>query len=311
MIIFLYGEDTFSSRQKLNEIIEEYKKANKKGLSLRYFDAKNLSFLDLKNELQQSSIFAEKKLIVLADAFLNQKFKDDFLENTKKFSFGENIIVFFQGSKVDARDRFLKYLKKEAKTQEFQPLEGEKLETWVDDEFAKFGGRAGKEVQKKLIEYVGSDLWQMENEIKKLASFKGKDVIGSKDIDLLVSPKIDLDIFEAIDAIAQKNRKKAISLMHNHLEKGDSPVYLIYMINYQFRNLLLVRDLIDKNYPYYHAVKATGLKPFVLRKSWELAQKFSFPELKKIYQKIFQADFSIKTGKLKPEVAIDSLLCDI
>ena len=35
------------------------------------------------------------------------------------------------------------------------------------------------------------------------------------------------------------------------------------------------------------------------------------PQLKKIYQKIFQVDFDIKTGKIEPETALDLLLAEI
>ena len=35
------------------------------------------------------------------------------------------------------------------------------------------------------------------------------------------------------------------------------------------------------------------------------------PELKKIYQKIFQIDLDIKTGKIEAETALDLLLAEI
>ena len=46
MTILLYGLDTYRSRQKLNEIIENYKKVRKSGLNLRFFDGKELDFPD-------------------------------------------------------------------------------------------------------------------------------------------------------------------------------------------------------------------------------------------------------------------------
>ena len=100
-------------------------------------------------------------------------------------------------------------------------------------------------------------------------------------------------------------------LLKAHLEKGDNPLYLFSMINYQFRNLLVVKDLIERNRPYYTISKTSNLHPFVVRKSYEQAGKFSFPELKKIYRKIFQVDLAIKTGKINPETGLDLLLSEI
>jgi DNA polymerase-3 subunit delta len=151
----------------------------------------------------------------------------------------------------------------------------------------------------------------MNNEIKKLVSFKSKRRIEAEDVELLVKPKIEADIFKTIDAIAQKNKKQALFLIHKHLEKGDSPLYLLSMINFQFRNLLMIKDLIEKNRPYYAILKTTKLHPFVVKKSWQLANKFTFQELKKIYQKIFQADLSIKTGKIEPKITLELLLAEL
>jgi DNA polymerase III delta subunit len=55
----------------------------------------------------------------------------------------------------------------------------------------------------------------------------------------------------------------------------------------------------------------THLHPFVVKKSYQQANKFTLQELKKIYQKIFKADLDIKTGKITPETALDLLLTEI
>jgi DNA polymerase III delta subunit len=53
------------------------------------------------------------------------------------------------------------------------------------------------------------------------------------------------------------------------------------------------------------------MHPFLVKKSYEQAQKFSLVELKKIYQKIFEVDLGIKTGKIEPETALDLLISRI
>jgi DNA polymerase-3 subunit delta len=163
----------------------------------------------------------------------------------------------------------------------------------------------------KLAEFVGNDLWQMENEIKKLISFKGGKIIKKEDVEILVKSRIETDIFETIDSLALKNKRKALELIHKHLEKGDSPLYLLSMINFQFRNLLIIKDLIEKGRPYYTFQKITQLHPFVIKKSYSQSQRFSLQELKKIYQKIFQVDLNIKTGKLDPQTALDLFIAEI
>jgi len=308
MIIFLYGPDTYRSRQKLNEIVEHYKKIHKSGLNLKYFDGENLNFQDFTDEVRQSSMFKEKKLAILNNVFSNSGFKEKFLKERKKFVGSENIILFYEKEKISEDDSFFLFLKKYSKSQEFKPLEDQKLKNWVKKELKNFGAKINEKALDKFIEFVGNNLWQMANEIKKLVSFKNGKIIEEKDVELLVKPKIESDIFETIDAVASKNRKRALQLLKTHLEKGDSPFYLFSMINFQFRNILIIKDLIERGISPY---SLTDLHLYVIKKSILLSKKFEISELKKIYQKIFQVDLDIKTGKIEPEMALDFLITEL
>jgi len=311
MIILLYGLDTYRSRQKLQEIIEHYKKTHKSGLNLKYFDVENLSFRDFQTQFQQSSMFKETKLFILKNCWQNEEFKEKFLGNTEKIAHSKDLVLLYQEGEIAQSDPLLKSLKKSGKTQEFNPLEGEKLKKWLRKKLEILGAKADQRTLEKLIEFVGNDLWRLSNEIKKLVNYRKDKHFQAEDVELLVKPKIETDIFKTIDAIASKNKRKAFELLKKHLEKGDSPLYLLSMINYQFRNLLIVKDLIEKNLPYYLILKKTQLNPWVVKKSEQQANKFTLAELKKIYQKIFQTDLAIKTGKLKPEIALDILIAEI
>jgi DNA polymerase-3 subunit delta len=310
MIIFLYGPDTFRSRQKLNEIIEYYKKIHKSGLSLKYFDFEKDNFEDFRDALKSSSMFREKKLLILKNLFSNQKAENDFLKNLKEISKSKEIILIYE-KEIDEKSPLAKELKKEAKFQKFELLEGERLKNWVKREFQKYQVKISNEAIEMLINYVGSDLWQMENEIKKLVNFCDKKEIKTKDIELLVKPKIETDIFKTIDAIAAKNKKRALFLIKEHLQVGDSPTYLLAMINFQFRNLLVIRDLIERGKSLTDILRELDLHPFLIKKIYFLAKKFSLEDLKKIYQKIFEVDLNIKTGKIDPETALDLLITEI
>jgi len=313
MIIFLYGKDTYRMRQKFNEIVEQYKKVHKSGLSLKYLDfsEKNALFSDFKDGFRQASMFKEKKLILTINPFSSISFKESFLEQGKSFLDSDDLIVFYQEGEIDKRTSLFKFLLKNAKCQEFKSLTGQKLRAWLKKEFQEYKTDIELNALEKLIDYAGSDLWALSNESKKLASYaKGRE-IKTEDVETLVKSKIEADIFKSIDAIAQRNKKQALKLIHKHLERGDSPLYLLTMINYQFRNLLLVKDFIEKHKPYDVILRKSGLHPFVVKKSYYQCQQFSLAELKKIYQKIFKVDFEIKTGKIEPTMALDLLVTEI
>jgi len=311
MIIFLYGQDTYRLRRKLNEIIEYYKKIHKSGLNLKYLNLSEKGFEDFKDEFQSISMFAEKKLIILEETFTNQNFKENFLKNPKKFVDSGDTILFYEITETPRSGPLFKFLKRYAKSQEFELLEGENLKNWVKKEIENHKVKIDPVALEKLTDYVGNDIWQMANEIGKLVNYKKNKKVEAKDVELLVKPKIEPEIFKTIDAIASKNKKQALELIHKHLEKGDSPLYLLSMINFQFRNLLTIRDLIEKNKSPYTLFKEVKLHPYVIKKSYSQAQKFKIDELKKIYQKIFQVDLAIKTGKVEPGTALDIFIAEI
>lgn len=311
MIIFIYGEDSYRSRQKLKEIIEEYKKVHKSGLNLIQIDAKKTTVRDFIDILKITPMFAETKLIILKNVFSGANFQDEFLKEAKGLIKLKDVIIVFEEDNLDERNKLFKFLKKEAKSQEFKLIDGQKLKAWVEKEFKKYNTSVEPIIIQTLIDFVGNDLWQMANEIKKLVSFKKGKKIKTEDINLLVRPKIENDIFKTIDAIAQKNKKQALGLLQKHLEDGDHPLYLLSMINYQIRNLLIVKDFIEKHKPYDYILKKSGLHPFVVRKTYSQARQFDLKELKKIYQKIFDTDLKIKTGQIEPEMALELLVAGI
>lgn len=309
MIKFIYGKDTYRASQKLREIIEEYKNLNKNKIILSYFDC-GVDFGKFTDEFKTISMFGEKKAAVLTNFFSDLKTQKevlDFLKKYKKTTEKEDLILFYEEEKTEAKSSLFDFLKKNSDFQKFDLLKGRELIHWIEKEFNEYNAKLESGVPEKLAWNTGSNSWQISNEIRKLAAFKNKKIITKGDIDLLVVQKIEPAIFETIDAVSLGDKKRAIALFHNHLEKGDSPFYIFSMIKFQFSNLLSVKDLSEKRAGF------AGLKmhPFVLRKSCQISQRFSLEQLKKIYKKIFQLDIKIKTGKIEPVLAMDILISEI
>ncbi len=316
MIYFLYGEDSYRSKQKLDEIIEGYKKVHKSGLNLIYLDVKESDFADFFDSFRTTSMFLEKKLVILKSLFFAKggsvsDWQEKFLENIKSIKELKDIVVIYEDNPADQRKKLFKALQKSAKCQEFKFLQPAQLRRWVAEEFEKNKAKINPDALPLLLSFVGNNLWRMANEIKKLSDYKKGSVVKKDDVEDLVRPNIDNDIFKTIEALASKNKKQALSLLHKHLDNGDNCLYLLSMIAYQFKNLLIIKDLQDMQKPYSVIIKASYLHPFVVKKSFYLCNKFSFEELKKIYQKIFQIDLDIKTGKIDAETALDLLIASV
>lgn len=311
MIIFIYGQDTYRSRRKLKEIIEHYKRTLGKDLDLKNINGKTVNLKELEDEIQQISMFSKKKLIVMYDALQNSRFKNELFPLVKRLNKLQVLVLFYETSNLSGKDKLFKLLKKEGSSQEFKPLTGNDLRNWAIKEFESFGVAIKKSIVEKMINFIGNDLWRFSNEIRKIVTYKRREIIKEEDVDLLIKPSVETDIFKTIDAFAERNKKKAILLIRKHLKKGDSPLYLLSMINYQFRNLLLVKSLIEEGKPLYLISKEAEIHPYVVKKTYTQAGKFNISDLKRDYQKIFQADIDVKTGKLDPQTALDLLIAKI
>lgn len=311
MILFLYGADAYRSRQKLSEIVAHYKKSGKSGLNLITLDVKEIEFSDFYDNFKISSMFAEKKLVVLKNIFAQKNFQEDFIQQVKNLESLKDVIVICESEAPDERLKLFKTLLKECKCQEFTFLSGVNLKKWAQEEFEKLNQKINADALDVLLNYTGSDLWRLSGEINKLTNFKKDAVIKKDDIELQVRPGVELDIFKTIDALAAKNKRQALALMQKHLDSGEVPLYLLSMIAYQFKNLLVVKELAQKGLMYASIVKKSGLHPFVVKKTYYACNQFSFEELQQIYWRIFQIDFDIKTGKIEAETALDMLVASI
>lgn len=310
MLILLYGEDTYRSRQKLKEIVEKYKAKHQSGLNLVRFSNSEMNLDKIKEKIESVSMFDEKKLILLENPFQNSDFSEKLLEYTKKNKLKDNqdiILVILQEGKL----AISKIKSKFSMLEEFPPLKDLFLTHWVKKEIEKNNSKISQSALRKLIVYTGNNLWQMNSEIGKLVSYaKGKE-IQEEDIDLLINTNLETDIFKTIDALARKDKKTAFNFLHKHLEKGDDQFYLLSMFVYQFRTLIKLKDLIERGVPYYSLAKESGLHPYVVKKSSDQLRNFSIDSLKKIYRRLLDIDSKLKVGQIDGPTALDLLIAEV
>jgi DNA polymerase-3 subunit delta len=301
-MFFFCGQDTYRLKEEIDSIIRKEKEKNKNFLEIEKFNFDDDFKLEqIENIFSQNNIFKNKKLVIFNGFLKNKDFIDNiltpFLKKTK-----ENKDTFIFVEDCETFDKLSPEIKKLFKLKKFDFLKGQQLKKWIENEFLKYGFKVKDVVVLKLIYYIGSDSWRLSNEIKKLISYSLNKEINEKDIDLFVKPKTEINIFKFIDSLAQRNKKLALNLLKKQLKEKSDPAYILSMINYQFRNLILVKETNGIG---------LNLKPFFIRKLLFLSKKFTMPELKRIYQKIFEADFKLKTGVLEPDLVLDFLLAEI
>jgi DNA polymerase III subunit delta len=330
MIIFLFGEDAFRSNEKLVEIKNKFLEKNKEGVSLSVFDfaEKDWNIGEMVMNISAGGLFSLKKMAIVKNIlggkkeFSDEKF-EKFLKNESKkekspariakqsVAGGDLILIFWESGKVKKSGKLYKLLQKIAKCQEFELLDGAKLKNWIESQFKENDIAISQAAIEKLIIFIGNDLNLLSREIEKLATYKNKGEISSEDIDSLVKSKIDTDIFKTVDALARGDKRSALKMLHDHLEAGEDPFYLLSMYFYQFRNLVKVKPLAEKNMSPQEISAKLKMHPFVARKSLDQARNFSWEKLKAMYKTLCEIDFESKTGKTDITLALDKFVAGI
>ncbi|MFA6255260.1 MAG: DNA polymerase III subunit delta [Patescibacteria group bacterium] len=325
MIFFLWGPDTFRSRQKLKEIKEKFvKELDKSSLNIEILKGDTLETPEFEKAVSTPPFLAKKRLVIIEDLISKnkgQKIQKEILEALDKNGLKDTIIVFWESgldggksrSKISQKRSNLLFsrLKKEKYAQEFDLLTEQEVCRFASEQIKKRGGKIEPSALNLLADLTGNDLWQLNSEIDKLLAFRPNQLITVADVNELVKNKLEADIFKLTDALGQKNKKLALKLISDQLRGGTSPTELLTKITWQFKNLLLVKSFMESHGSGYSSSRLTytlGLHPFVIKKTMAQAHFHQLPTLKKIYQNLITIDYKIKTSQIDPEVLFDLLV---
>lgn len=305
MILYIYGEDTFRSRQYLKKTVEQFKKQrDPQGYNVVILDGKKEELSKVLGEITSAPFLAEKRMIVLENILssTDKELLADLAERIKNNTFPEsNIVVFWQGEvfgKSGAVKELVALLAKEKYAQEFKKMEVDELAGWINKEIITRGGKIGSQALGYLAKNASEDMWLLHSLVEQLLSYK-KDEITLTDVQLFLVEKEDDNIFNMVDAVVGGNKKLAFKLLDDQRKLGEDDTYLFSMILRQFRILLQLRDLSDRadNMTSDALAKTLGLHPFVVKKTLPIVRRYPLAKLKDIYEQLLQIDIKTKTGQ--------------
>jgi DNA polymerase-3 subunit delta len=337
MIIFIHGQDTYRASKKLAEIKAKFvKEVDPNRLNLVVLEA-GINAQSLQNELYASPFLAKRRMLILKNFIFKNKNQDVFeilMEFVGKESAGtdDNIVVFFEEKKSEEKDeekvtkktkekgalelkekkKLFEMLEKSKFAILFEPLSPAQLNTFVIDEAKKRGAVINSGTAQQLLTVTGDDLWQICSELDKLSSYAQGREIKKADIELMSGQYLEDNIFQLIDAIAQKNTARALKLLEDFFALDQNVFYLFTMIVRQFRILVQIKDLTNKSSVSSDQIaKSLKIHSFVAQKSLAQAQKFKDSDLVDLYGKMVELEKRLKSsyadGKLLIEMFVASI----
>ncbi len=306
MIIFLYGQNSYSLTRYVSELISRYRKKYPESFNLHRFDLEEADIAEIENAIKGISFFKEVKFVVVKNPFVQSALLEKTIKENGIAEEKDSVLLLYQSEPEEELkkkgQKLFELLKKESQTKEFKPITAPAAAKFAAAYLAKNKIPLKKELLAKLLKETGPDLWRIENELKKLRAYskQREKAITDEEMARLVNFKMDYNIFTITDA-AFFDHLNAMRLLEDYFSKGGDPSYLISMLAFQLRNLIMVRELTDKKLQYSEILKKTKMHPFVFKKNYETAKKYTLDQLKSIFRKLAEFEVSFKSGRVQAE----------
>jgi DNA polymerase III subunit delta len=177
------------------------------------------------------------------------------LSETIDAGFGSRTTFLVSAIDVDKRRSFYKSLAKRAELQVFDKLDSSRG-GWEEEATEMAQTRAKKrnlqfndDALELFVLLTGGDTREIENELEKIEIYLGKERAVNVD---LVRELVPLTregvIFDLSNALAQRDLERALELVRQLLDQGESAIgILLVAILPTVRNLLLAKDLMERH----------------------------------------------------------------
>ena len=303
MLIFLHGDDTYRLLQSRDEIIQKYQTKHGSGFNFFRIDGSVASAANnVAEAIKSVSLFSEVKLVLISNIFSNAQTAKELHELLSMYKIVEDkeivVLATHSGTSTQAKPKELFAFLSDVKNlvREFSPLQGLQLHTWLKKEALKRGATFGPAALTRFVSVAGNDSWALIHNLDKLANYS-KGIISTADIDLLIKTETEPNVFEFIDALGSGRKAQAFSLLSGELAYGRDPYYLLSMVMYQFRNMLMVKDFADRNIPSVQIAQKAGIHPFVVKKMLSAVANLTLADIKRLYQEVLDLEQGTKQGR--------------
>ncbi|MEW6007380.1 MAG: DNA polymerase III subunit delta [bacterium] len=241
-------------------------KDKRKASLIVFDDNKNLK------EILSGDIFGENRVVVLKEPFIKEReIIAKYIKNPSP-----SITIIISLKKVDPSYSI--------PVVAFPKLHFNNLKFWIRERFREKGRIIKESAIDLLLETVGEDTSFLIGEIEKITLFCSKKELSDNDILPILSGGKSKNIFDLLDAIGER-KINALSICHSLLSYGDSPNYILFMIEKRMREIFSIKD----------GIKDETMKDWYYKKLSHQARLFLHNEASSIFSSLADCDLNLKS----------------
>lgn len=305
-VYVLYGEESYL-RSQYRDKLKDALLGDGDAMNLHCFEGKNIRSGEVIDLAETMPFFAQRRVIILENSELFAHGGEELAEYLRAPS--DTAFFVFVEPSVDKRSKLYKAATAKGRAIEFKTQDEAVLKRWALGFLKKENKKITEKDLNLFLEKTGSDMQNIRGELEKLLCYcMDKDVITAQDIDAICARQVNNQIFDMINAVAERRQKAAMDLYYDLLTLKEPPMRILFLIARQFNLLLQVKELKNKGYDANTIGGRVGLAGFIARKYVAQAAKFGERDLKKALADCVETEEAVKTGRLNDVMSVELLI---
>ena len=223
----------------------------------------------------------------------------------------ESTCLVLLADKPDFRLSAFKTLRDKDWAVNFEPPRGRQLLAWVEEAARGRGQAIHPRAVRELVELVGVDLMELDQELEKVCLFAGPGrTVGVDEVRAVARRSRAATVFELGDAVGEQDPERALAALRDLL-LTEHPLMILAMIVRHVELLLKARALLDQGAGDRGLQAALKLPPFVVKKYASQAGRLSAGRLESGLARLMEADLALKSAGPPGRMVLERLVLDL
>ena len=307
-IYFLYGDEPFLIDKSIELIKACVLTEGLLDFNSDSFYAGEKSVSAIKDIIETLPVMSPKRLVILKQAHLLKE-QDwntllPILENPV-----DTTTLVFSAEKMDKRKKVSKIIEKNGTLVELKRPYDNKLLPWITYLATELNLQIEADALRLIHHLVGSNLYEIHNELKKLKSFNKQDVkITSEVVLSVVSKSRVLSVFDLTNAIGRNDKISALTCLANLLDHGHSEIGSVQLIARHIRILAQVKEGVTLGMNQSQIASKVGVPQFFLKDYLMQSRQWSQKKIERTIQALYDTDKALKSSPVSASIWLENFV---
>ena len=309
-LYLLYGEEAYLRRQ-YRDNLRKALVPEEDTMNCSVYSGKDINVNEVVDLAGTMPFFADRRVIIVENSGWFKSGNDQIAMLVKTLS--DTTCMIFVEEEVDKRSKLFKAVTANGYAANCEMQDEAMLKKWIMGLLKKENKSITPDGLNPLLDRTGTNMENIRREVEKLVCYKYyEEGITAADVEELCIVQIQNQIFDMVEAVAQKKQKQALNLYYNLLALKEAPMKILALIARQFHMLLQVKEMKSKGYQESDIARQTGLNPYFLKKKYiPQAAQFKQPQLEAALRTCVEAEENVKTGRMPDVLSVELIIVSL